>query len=355
VPDLVAARLPSSPLFHAWATGAPVNAATWTADGAYAAFALGDGSVRFAPKTLDKKTPLGAVAVVPEGAVFSVAPLGSFVAAGTDAGTLARVAPGAAPEVLLNTRGMWVEHVAALPKADGVLAAAGKDVFFIAADGTPVRTLGPHPKTVDGLNVRADGQVLAVAHYGGVTLWHLADPTAEPRRLDWKGAHLCAAQSPSGAWLVTGMPDPELHLWRLEDGSDLRMGGYMAKIYSLSWTVDGAFLATSGADVTVVWPFVGHEPPVGKEPILLGFKDGTPVTRVACHPHATFVASGYADGTVLLLDILSAETRPEGVQLKRPGNGAVTALAWSPDGMQLAVGTAEGFVGVFDFMTAAKA
>ena len=62
-------------------------------------------------------------------------------------------------------------------------------------------------------------------------------------------------------------------------------------------------------------------------------------TRVACHPLVDLVAAGYADGAVELAVIATGAAG----HAAAPGHGAVTALAWAPDGEWLAFGTERGF------------
>ena len=121
-----------------------------------------------------------------------------------------------------------------------------------------------------------------------------------PQTLEWKGAHLDATFSPDGRFLVTSMQENVLHGWRLQDSRHMRMTGYPAKTRSLSWSHDGAWLATSGADAAVVWPFKDKDGPMGKAPRECGVREAR-ATMVAFHPKALVVAIGYADGAVLLV------------------------------------------------------
>ena len=59
---------------------------------------------------------------------------------------------------------------------------------------------------------------LAVAHYGGVSLW-FPNAQAAPEMLAWKGSHLDALFSPDGKFLVTSMQESTLHGWRLVDAT----------------------------------------------------------------------------------------------------------------------------------------
>lgn len=80
---------------------------------------------------------------------------------------------------------------------------------------------------------------------------------------------------------------------------------------------------------------------MGKAPLDLGWGFEGVVTVVAAHPKHGVVAAGYEDGTTILVQV----DRPHPVLVKRPGEGAVTALAWSADGQHLALGTESGFIG----------
>ena len=98
-------------------------------------------------------------------------------------------------------------------------------------------------------------------------------------------------------FLVTAMHEPALHGWRLADSRHMRMTGYPTRVKSMSWGSGGRFLATSGADMVIMWPFVGKDGPMGKEPAMLARLQAT-VPAVACHPEEDVLAAGYEDGTV---------------------------------------------------------
>ena len=139
------------------------------------------------------------------------------------------------------------------------------------------------------------------------------------------------------------MQEMSLHGWRLADGQHMRMSGYPTKTHSLSFTHKGKWLATSGAESVVLWPFFGGGP-MGKAPTELAGGDGVMCTQVACHPQHEMVAAGFEDGLVLLSDINTGRVVP----IAPPGEGGVSALAWSPAGTHLAFGTETGFVGILD-------
>jgi WD40 repeat protein len=139
------------------------------------------------------------------------------------------------------------------------------------------------------------------------------------------------------------MQENALHGWRLADGQHMRMSGYPAKTESMSFSRNGKWLATSGAESIVMWPFFGGGP-MGKAPTELAGGDDVQCTRVAFHPQSEMVAAGFSDGLVVVADVPSQRILP----MAAPGRGPVSALAWSPDGTRLAFGTEQGFAALVD-------
>ena len=307
-------------------------------DGLLAA-ALGDGRVAFInSESINSPSFVS----VHDGACLSLAvDLGEerVLTGGDDARLVSTGTDGETTEIAAIA-GRWVELIAA-SRASGLCAAVfGKTVSLFAQDGRAVGTFD-HTNTVGGLAFHPKGRRIATAHYGGVSLWWTKQSTQEPKRLSWSGSHLSLTWSPDGKYIVTAMQENELHGWRLSDGADMRMSGYPTKVKSMSWLPKGRYLATAGAESVVCWPFHGKGGPMGKAPLDLGRGFEGVVTVVAAHPRHDVVAAGYEDGATILVQI----DRDHTILVKRPGKGAVTALAWSADGQHLALGTESGFVG----------
>ena len=137
---------------------------------------------------------------------------------------------------------------------------------------------GPRRRTVRGLAFPAEG---LPARRSRITMaFRCGFPTPRPSRtlLEWKGSHLDATVSPDGRFLVTSMQENALHGWRLADSRNMRMTGYPGKTRSLSWSQDGHWLATSGADACVVWPFKDKDGPMGKAPRECGVRAAAHLT-----------------------------------------------------------------------------
>lgn len=278
---------------------------------------------------------------VHSGAILSSVSDGARVVTGGDDGkVMVADARGASSIIAADAKRRWIDHVAIAP--GGAIAwSVGKEAF-VQSEDKPARAI-ELPSTVGGLAFAPKGLRLAVARYNGASLW-FPNTNAEPERLEWKGSHLTVTFSPDSQFLVTGMQEPALHVWRLADRQDLRMQGYAARVRWLEWSADGKWLATSGARQLVLWPFAGKNGPMGKQPKLLapGESEDCKVEAVVCHPQHPIAAAGYSDGLVLLVRI---EDGAE-IAAKHKGAASVTALAWSADGRFLAYGTEDGEAGI---------
>jgi WD40 repeat protein len=275
------------------------------------------------------------------GAILSAAADGKRIVTGGDDGKVVLTeASGEHNVVATDAKNRWIDHVAIAP--DGAIAwSAGKTAFVRTAKGDE-RALDV-ATTVGGLAFAPKGFRLAVAHYNGVTLWFPNAAEAAPELLEWKGSHLGVVFSPDGRFLVTTMQEPALHGWRLADRKHMRMSGYAARVHSMDWVAGGDWLATSGADALILWPFQGKDGPMGKQPRMLAPLPPR-VSVVACHPRGEICAVGYGDGTVLLIRV------DDGAEIlaRRPGAGQISTLAWQPRGTMLAFGTEDGEAGLID-------
>ena len=322
-----------------------VIAARFTRDGSRAGFSLGDGTVWMMQPAVPDNWTTG---TVHDGAILDFAsdPTGDgFISSGDD-GKVRRVNTDGTVTDVANFGGKWVEHVAthALDKGKGLIAAsAGKIVRLFDQSGQTLKEL-THPSTVTGLTFDAKGKRVLASHYNGASIWFVAAKTDTPRKLEWKGSHTGIIIHPEGEAVVTAMQENSLHGWKLPDGQHMRMSGYPAKTASLSFTRNGKWMASGGADAVVLWPFFGGGP-MGKAPLELAGGDGIICTQVACNQTSEIVAGGFADGLVVVADITSSRILP----VVPPRHGPISTLAWSPDGTQLAVGTETGFAAVVDF------
>ncbi len=321
-----------------------VVAARFDRAGTQCAFGLGDGSLQIV--TLAATDDWAAIAAH-DGALLALAPDSAprgFVSGGDD-GAFLRISPQAGVSQIAGHGMKWVEQVASFSdgKAHLLACSVGKNLHLFDGAGQKLKTL-EHPSSVTGMVFDAKGKRIAASHYNGASIWFVASKTDNPRKLEWKGSHTGITMSPDGENVVTAMQENSLHGWRLADGQHMRMTGYPTKTQALSFTRNGKWLASSGAESVVLWPFFGGGP-MGKAPTELAGGDNVICTQVACHPQHEAVAAGFSDGLVVLVDIGSARILP----VAGTGRGAVSTLAWDVSGTHLAIGSETGFAAVVDF------
>jgi WD40 repeat protein len=324
--------------------GAFVVAAVFDRMGSQCAFGLGDGTVRIAARA-----DLGHWPSVEahDGSLLALAadagPTG-FLSGGDD-GIFQRIGAEGHLTTLASFGLKWVEQAASFTdgKSRVLACSVGKHLHLFDGAGKKLKSL-EHPSSVTGIVFDGKGKRVAASHYNGASIWFVASKTDNPRRLEWKGSHTGIALSPDGENVVTAMQESALHGWRLSDGQHMRMSGYPTKTAALSFTKNGKWLASSGAESVVLWPFTGGGP-MGKAPLELAGGDNVICTYVACHPSHDAVAAGFSDGLVVLADINSGRILP----VSAAGHGPVSAMAWSGDGTLLGFGTETGFAGIVDF------
>jgi len=310
-----------------------VTAALFDKTGA-AAFALGDGTVRFES---------GESLQAHDGAVLCACahPSGAGLLTGGDDGVLAWSRPGGV-EALAKLPGRWIDAVAASAESQLIAFAAGREVQVRDAADPAFERSFTHEKSVGDLAFDPKGRRLAAATYGGVWLWYAKIAQQKPHVLKWAGSHVGLAWSPDGKFLMSAMQENQLHGWRLVDDKNLNMGGYPAKVKAMAFLAKGQMLATSGANGMVVWPFAGASGPMGKQAAEVGFDETTLVARVAATPQGGRVAAGLEDGRVWACDLAGQKLD----MLKADKGPPITALAITADGARVAWGDEEGGAGV---------
>jgi WD40 repeat protein len=313
--------------------GMPVTSAHFLAD--RAAFVGAEESVIF----VDVQGEIAKVAVHSGGILCAASDGERLVMGGDDGKLVALDAKGEVAPLALDAKRRWIDNVALHP--DGTYAwSVGKTAFVRSAKGEEKSF--EVPSTVGGLAFAPKGFRLAIAHYNGVTLW-FPNMAANAEVLEWAGSHLGVVFSPDNKFLVTTMHEPALHGWRLADSRHMRMTGYPGRVRSMSWSAGGKFLATSGADTVIMWPFASKDGPMGKEPAMLAPLPAR-VSVVACHPKQDILAAGYSDGTILMVRL---EDGAE-ILVRRRGPTPVAALAWNAKGTLLAFADEQGDAGMLE-------
>jgi WD40 repeat protein len=289
----------------------------------------------------DGRVILGETLLHPHGenAVLVAACDGTLLVTGGEDGKIFTVRNDTSIEQIGDEKGKWIDAIALGPSGSTAWS-TGKRVT--ARDNKGALKEWAAPSTAQGLAFAPKGYRLAIAHYNGASLW-FPNTEGKPEFREWKGSHLDATFSPDGRFLVTSMQENTLHGWRLADGKDMRMSGYPSKTRSFSWSHDGNWLATSGADAAIIWPFKDKDGPMGKAPRECGVRHAK-VSSVSFHPRALVVAIGYEDSCILLCRLTDGAELL--VRAAHKDDGKVTSMAWDKTGARMIFGTENGVAGV---------
>lgn len=294
------------------------------------AFATTEGQVSFGGETARQ---------VHDGGILCAAGFDGGIATGGDDGFVKLTKADGTVLDIAELPGKWIEKITASDGA-GIAFATGRTAHVARPLKGIIRTM-QHESTVQHLTFDPKGKRLACAHYNGVSLWWVNSDASKPLTLGWKGAHTLVTWSPDGKFVMSAMQENSLHGWRLADLADMRMGGYPSKTKSMAWVDKGKYLATSGAEAVILWPFTDKNGPMGKSG-LQRFGLGALCTAVAAHPRQGVIAAGFADGAVLLF---RTDDEQE-ILVAGRAESPVSAIAFSHDGTQLGFGREDGTAGL---------
>jgi WD40 repeat protein len=234
---------------------------------------------------------------------------------------------------------MWAEHLAWSTKPIGerghILAlGAGNKVTLWTDKGESASEPLKLSKIISEVAWIMGGDTLAIATSAEVIVREAFDNTDE-RVFKSRDPILNVAFSPSGKWLMTGNQDSSVHVWNTDNGNEMHMRGFAAKVRQLAWHKASRWLATGGGQTISVWDCSGKGPE-GRTPMLLEWHPDQ-ISALHYQPQGDWLASGARDGSIA---IWSPTQRQNQISRAKIMSG-VTRVAWSPDGQFLAA-TGEG-------------
>ncbi|MBE2283092.1 MAG: protein kinase [Prosthecobacter sp.] len=238
-------------------------------------------------------------------------------------------------------------------------AAATRLIATLASVSTPQVLRAPlqHPTTVMAMRMTKDEQHI-VTHCSDGHLWLWTTPFGNEPRLKLPFPYIEALDlSPDGQWLGGMATTNRLTVWRIADGQkqlhlDAALPGNDARWPALAFMADQVIAANASGHLAA-WDLAS-----GKQRWMVKTADwlqrapgGLPslrVTKIAvCPAGSGRIAAGLNDARIVLLDASGSLLALLNVVRDKLPNG-ITQLVWSPDGTQLALGTARGNVALWD-------
>jgi WD40 repeat protein len=234
---------------------------------------------------------------------------------------------------------MWAEHLAWSSKPVGerghlLALGAGNTLSFWTETGSPAgeafgEAIKIPKKTVTDLAWIMGGTSLAVATSTEIMVRDHAT-NEPPQTFRSRDPILNMAFSPSGKWLMTGNQDCSVHVWNTDNGGEMHMRGFAAKVRQLAWHRGSRWLASGGGQSIAVWDCSGRGPE-GRTPLLLEWHPDQ-ISALQYQPEGDWLASGARDGSIA---VWSPTQRQNQISRAKISSG-VTRVAWSPDGKLLA-------------------
>lgn len=269
---------------------------------------------------------------------------GRWLAAGGESGLLClwRLDGEVPLQVIVPTIGGWIDQLAWQPDGPLLAVARGAEIWiWHSEDQVWLPPLACPGGAVMALSWSPAGDQLAAGTGQGVWIWSLplgSPASSVPLRLETGSAVLQLVWGMDPPWLVAGLMDRRLVLWRDLQQPLLGVAVLPGKIHALAlgrWPNGQNVLLVAAAEAAVLWS--GHGDDLEDwNAVLLPFHLDR-IAALACGPVEATIVTASRDGTAALwseagslLQVLELDGQP------------LTSVAWRFDGQALAAGGGEG-------------
>ena len=203
--------------------------------------------------------------------------------------------------------------------------------------GENTSTLTGHTNFATCLDWSPDGQSIAGGAYNEqIRIWDAVTGDVKHVLSGHRGSVNDVTYSPDGNTLASCAADGAILLWDASNGSRLRtIRGHTDYIFSVDWSADGSRILSSSSDgSTRIWNLASF-------PESAVLDSQTPMTpAVVFSQDGSKFATVCRNGPILIRESISGNVS----QAIGGGLGYVTGIDFHPDGRQIAAGSADGVV-----------
>ncbi len=246
---------------------------------------------------------------------------------------------------LIATEGGHGTELGALPEGD--YPATVWDV----ATGKIKSTLRGHQDYIAGVNFSPDGNAIVTSSGDSTArLWTVDGQLVQELKGHSK-ALAGAFFSPDGKFVVTASADNTVRVWDSLDGKPItQFRGHSQAVNSIAFSSDSKFMVTASDDQTArLWPF--HPGEGAANQTIESLEHSAAVTSIACSPNGSELAGTTRDGKLWLDGIGFQRVIPFNFLVDR--SAKVANARFSPDGQSIA--TTKGAAGVIYNIDALRA
>jgi WD40 repeat protein len=237
---------------------------------------------------------------------------------------------------LLATEGGPGTELGALPEGDYPAT------VWNVETGKKMFTLGGHQDFIAGVSFSPDGNAIVTSSGDSTARLWTADGQLVKELRGHTRPLAGALFSPDGKFVVTASADNTVRVWDSLDGklvSEFR--GHSQAVNSVAFSSDGQYIVTASDDQTArLWPFHPGEP--GTSSTVESWEHSAAVTSIACSPNGSELAATTRDGKLWIDRVGLQRSVPFMYLVDR--SAKVANARFSPDGQ--AIATARGPSGV---------
>lgn len=292
-------------------------------------FGLDDGSILFVDnkqRTKGQKLQLQKDGVIS----MSIASNESFIATGSSRGDLT-IADLKANRVIFSEKvGVFpVEKLLWTKTGDQLYFSCGKNLFHVKMSNFEIFEYESHRSTVTGLK-HLNNDLIGTTSYSELRLFEHSVKNPY-QSFEWKGSLTSLDFSPDERFAVCTAQDMSIHLWDLDQGKDLAMNGFPAKVRSVSFSKSGLKMACDSGNYILIWDFSGKGP-AGRKP-KMSQELPSKIEKVLYSPEDNTLVSLLKDGVILFWNDDQSLDVP--VQIGGIKDTATLSIDWSKNGKSL--------------------